>query len=214
MEPQVDPLQADAINEEAEMYALWAASRRNAGAAFHRTADKPSLLLVDNDIALCESLAKEFAARGFEVRVAHTANQATRLVDVDPPQCAVIALKLADASGLKLVSALLALDPHMRIVVLTAYPSIRTAVEAIKLGATDYLAKPANADEVVAALQRDHGNDSVPIGKKPMSVHRAEWEYINQVLRENDGNISATARALSMDRRTLQRKLRKRPPRD
>jgi two-component system response regulator RegA len=115
---------------------------------------------------------------------------------------------------LKLVSALLALDARMRIVVLTAYPSIRTAVEAIKLGATDYLAKPANADEVVAALGRDHGNDSVPIGKKPMSVHRAEWEYINQVLREKDGNISATARALSMDRRTLQRKLRKRPPRD
>ena len=214
MEPQIDTLQADAINEEAGKYATWAASRGNAEAAFQRTADKPSLLLVDNDIALCESLAKAFVARGFVVRVAHTAKEASRLVDVDPPQCAVIALKLADTSGLKLISALLALDPHMRIVVLTAYPSIRTAVEAIKLGATDYLAKPASADEVVAALRRDSGNDSVPIGKKPMSVHRAEWEYINQVLREKDGNISATARALSMDRRTLQRKLRKRPPRD
>ena len=214
MEPQIARLQPDAINEEAEMYATWAASRRDADAAFDRTSDKPSLLLVDNDIALCESLAKAFAARGFEVRVAHTAKQASRLVDVDPPQCAVIALKLADISGLKLVSALLALDPHMRIVVLTAYPSIRTAVEAIKLGATDYLAKPANADEVVAALWHDRGNDSVPISRKLMSVHRAEWEYINQVLGEKDGNISATARALSMDRRTLQRKLRKRPPRD
>jgi two-component system response regulator RegA len=175
---------------------------------------RPGLLLVDGDIALCEVIARAFAARGFQVRVAHTAGQASKLVDDDPPQCAVIALKLPDASGLKLLSTLLALDPGMRIVVLTGYPSIRTAVEAIKLGATDYLAKPANADEVVSALHRDRGNDSVPIGKKPMSIHRVEWEYINQVLRNNNGNISASARALSMDRRTLQRKLRKRPPRD
>ncbi|HWZ72594.1 MAG TPA: response regulator [Casimicrobiaceae bacterium] len=175
---------------------------------------RSSLLLVDDDIALCEVLDRTLTVRGFEVRVARTAKQASRLVDDDPPQFAVIALKLPDASGLKLLSALLALDPHMRIVVLTSYPSIRTAVEAIKLGASDYLAKPANVDEVVSALQRDRGNDSVPIGKKPMSVHRAEWEYISQVLRENNGNISASARALSMDRRTLQRKLRKRPPRD
>jgi two-component system response regulator RegA len=148
---------------------------------------------------------------GFEVRVAHTARQASQLVDDDPPQYAVVALKLPDASGLKLISALLALDPHMRIVVLTGYPSIRTAVEAIKLGATDYLVKSANADEVVSALHRDRGDDSVPVGKKPMSVHRAAWEYITNVLHANKGNISATARALSMDRRTLQRKLRKRP---
>ena len=193
--------------EEAERYAMTTPS--------HRTADiRPSLLLVDGDIALCEVLARALAARGFQVRVAHTAKQASRLVDDDPPQYAVIALKLPDASGLKLVSTLLALHPHMRIVVLTGYPSIRTAVEAIKLGATDYLAKPANADEVLSALNRDRGNDSVPLGKKPMSVHRAEWEYINHVLRENNGNISASARALSMDRRTLQRKLLKRPSGD
>ena len=175
---------------------------------------RPSLLLVDDDITLCEDLAEALAARGFRVQLARTAEQAARIVNDDPPQHAVIALNLPDDSGLKLVSKFLALDPRTRIVVWTAYPSIRTAVEAIKLGATNYLAKPANADEVVAALGRDRGNDSVPIGKKPMSVHRAEWEYINQVLREKDGNISATARALSMDRRTLQRKLRKRPPRD
>jgi two-component system response regulator RegA len=168
-------------------------------------------LLVDEDLALCEVLSRSLAVHGFEVRVAHTAKQASQLVDDDPPRYAVIALKLPDASGLKLLSALLALDPHMRIVVLTGYPSIRTAVEAIKLGATEYLAKPANADEVVSALHRDRGNDSVPVGKKPMSVHRAAWEYISHVLHENEGNISATARALSMDRRTLQRKLRKRP---
>jgi two-component system, response regulator RegA len=183
--------------------------------ASHRNADsRPSLLLVDDDIALCEVLARALAARGFQVRVAHTAKQALRLVDDDPPQYAVIALKLPDASGLKLVSALLAPDRRMRIVVLTGYPSIRSAVEAIKLGATDYLVKPANVGEVVSALQRDRGNESVPIGEKPMSVHRAEWEYISRVLSGNNGNISASARALSMDRRTLQRKLRKRPPRD
>ena len=163
---------------------------------------------------MCETLAKAFAAHGFEVRVAHTAKQASQLVDDDPPQYAVVALKLPDASGLKLISTLLGLGPHMRIVILTAYPSIRTAIEAIKLGAADYLTKPANVDEVVSALQRNRGNDSVPIGKKPMSVHRAEWEYISLVLHENNGNISASARALSMHRRTLQRKLHKPPPRD
>jgi two-component system response regulator RegA len=199
--------QIPAIDQEAERYAMPTAS--------HRSADiRPGMLLVDDDTALCDVLAKALAAHGFQVRVAHTAKQASRVVDDDPPQYAVIALKLPDASGLKLVSALLTLDPHMRIVVLTGYPSIRTAVEAIKLGATDYLAKPANADEIVSALHRGRGNDGVPVGKKPMAVHRAEWEYISYVLRENDGNISASARALAMDRRTLQRKLRKRPPRD
>jgi two-component system response regulator RegA len=199
--------QIPAINQEAERYTMPTAS--------HRSADiRPGLLLVDDDTALCDVLEKALAAHGFQVRVAHTAEQASQLVDDDPPQYAVIALKLPDASGLKLVSAFLALEPRMRIVVLTAYPSIRTAVEAIKLGAMDYLAKPANADELISALHRDHGNDSVPLGKKPMSVHRAEWEYISHVLRKNKGNISASARALSMDRRTLQRKLRKRPPGD
>jgi two-component system, response regulator RegA len=191
--------------EEGEIYAMTTRSHRDADS-------QPSLLLVDDDIASCEVLARALAARGFRVRVAHTTKQASRLVDDDPPQYAVIGLKLPDASGLELVSSILALDPHTRIVVLAGCPSIRTAVDAIKLGATDYLAKPANADEVVLALHRGRGNDSVPVGKKLMSVQRAEWEYISHVLRANNGNISASARALSMDRRTLQRKLRKRPP--
>jgi two-component system response regulator RegA len=195
------------LDEEADRYAMTSASPQNADSRL-------SVLLVDEDIALCEVLSRSLAVHGFEVRVAHTAKQASQLVDDDPPRCAVVALKLPDASGLKLLSAFLGLNPHMRIVILTGYPSIRTAVEAIKLGATDYLAKPANVDEVISALQRNRGNDGVPIGKKPMSVHRAEWEYISLVLHENDGNISASARALSMDRRTLQRKLHKPPPRD
>ena len=172
------------------------------------------MLLVDGDVALCDVLANELAAQGLQVRVAHTAKQALGLVQSDTPQYAVLALRLPDGSGLKLVTALIALDPNMRIVVLTGYPSIRTAVEAIKLGAKDYLTKPASADELISALGRDLGDDSVPIGKKPMSVHQAEREHISRVLRENNGNVSASARALSMDRRTLQRKLRKRPPGD
>ena len=175
---------------------------------------RPSLLLVDDDITLCEDLAEVLAARGFRVQLARTAEQAARIVDDDPPQHAVIALNLPDDSGLKLVSKVLAVDPRTRIVVWTAYPSIRTAVEAIKLGATYYMAKPASADEIVAAFYRDRGDDSIPVGTKPMSVRRVEWEYINNVMRDNDGNISATARALSMHRRTLQRKLRKHPARD
>jgi two-component system, response regulator RegA len=154
------------------------------------------VLLVDGDNTSCEALVEALAARGFQVQLARTAEQASRLVNDDPPQCAVIAVDLPDDSGLKLVSKLLALDPNMRIVVLTGYPSIRAAVD------------------VVAAFYRDRGDESIALSKKPMSVRRAEWEYISSVMRNNNGNISATARALSMHRRTLQRKLRKRPPRD
>jgi two-component system response regulator RegA len=171
---------------------------------------RPSLLLVDGDTVVCKVLARALAAQGFQVRVAHTAKGASRLVNNDSPRYAVIALKMPDGSRLKLVSGFLALDPRMRIVVLSGHPSIRTAVEAIKLGATDYLAKPVNADELISALHRDKGDNSVRLGKKLVSIHRAEWEYISRVLRESNGNISASARVLSMDRRTLQRKLRKR----
>jgi two-component system, response regulator RegA len=206
----------DSIREESDLYAMSAAPRRSVEPAPRGSADsRPRrLLLVDSDAALCETLAKALGTRGFDVTVAHTAKQASLLVDDDLPQYAVIALKLPDASGLKLISTLRALGPHMRIVVLTAYPSIRTAIEAIKLGAADYLTKPAGADEVISALQRDRGNDNLAVSKKTMSVHQAEWEYIIKVLHANNGNISASARALSMDRRTLQRKLRKRPPGD
>lgn len=206
----------DSIHEEAERFAMSPMPRRSVEPAPRGSADnRPQrLLLVDSDTALSEALAKALGARGFEVRVAHTARQASQLADDDPPQYAVLALGLPDASGLKLISTLQAHGPYMRIVVVTAYPSIRTAIEAIKLGAADYLTKPASVDEVISALQRDRGNDSLAVGKKTMSVHRVEWEHICKVLHANNGNISASARALSMNRRTLQRKLRKRPPGD
>jgi two-component system response regulator RegA len=173
--------------------------------------DRPSLLLVDDDSALCEVLAQAFSSRGFDVRTALSAEAAIALASVSPPEFVVVDLKLPDASGLKLVSSLIALDPHTRIVVLTGYGSIATAVEAIKLGATYYLTKPADADQIVAAFSREVGDDQAPVNYKPMSVNRLEWEHIDRVLQEHKGNISETARALSMHRRTLQRKLAKRP---
>lgn len=175
--------------------------------------DDRTLLLADSDENLCASLAPALAARGFDVELAHTAERAMRIAARRPPRYAIVALKLPDISGLRLVSDLVALDPGMRIVVLTSYPSIQTAVEAIKLGAVHYLPKPANADQLIAALHHDHGDADVPVGDKPMSMHRIAWEYISHVLHENNGNISATARALAIHRRTLQRKLRKRPVR-
>lgn len=170
-----------------------------------------SLLLVDDDRVLCDVLARALGSRGFDVTVAHTVEDALRTIDGDPPEYAVVDLKLPDQSGLKLVSRLKAADAHTRIVVLTGHGSIPTAIEAIKLGATYYLVKPTDADTIVAAFGRDGGDDSLPVEGKPLSVERLEWEHIHRVLHDNDGNVSATARALSMHRRTLQRKLHKRP---
>src|SRR6266542_3208187 len=140
--------------------------------------DKPTLLLVDADVALCETLGRAFARRGFEVRTAHTVEAASRLATECPPEYAVVDLKLPDRSGLKLVSSLIALDLHTRVVVLTAYGSIATAIEAIKLGATYYLTKPVDADAIVSAFHHRPGNDAVPPNDKPMSVDRVEWEHI------------------------------------
>lgn len=174
-------------------------------------ADRASLLLVDDDEALCDVMRRALAGRGFDVSVAHTCEAALRAIDGEPPEFAVVDLKLPDQSGLKLVARLKAADPHTRIVVLTGHGSIPTAIEAIKLGATYYLVKPVDADTVVAAFAREGGDDSLPVEGKPMTIERVEWEHIQRVLRDHDGNVSATARALSMHRRTLQRKLHKRP---
>jgi len=181
-------------------------SRREGG-------EKPSLLLVDDDATLCDTLGRALAKRGFDVNTALTAEAARKLATESPPEYAVIDLRLPDRSGLKLISTLIGLDPHTRIVVLTGYGNIATAIEAIKLGATYYLCKPANADEIVAGFYHDAGDDAVPAKEKPMSIGRLEWEHIWQVLRDHKGNISQAARALSMHRRTLQRKLAKRPVR-
>lgn len=172
--------------------------------------DQPSLLLVDDDATFCEVLRRAMDKRGFDVTVAHSVEEATPLAQASPPEYAVVDLKMDGASGLVLVKLLHELDAATRIVVLTGYASIATAVEAIKLGATQYLQKPANADEIVSAFGH-LANPDLPLQAQPASVERLEWEHIQRVLNENQGNISATARALNMHRRTLQRKLGKPP---
>ncbi len=177
------------------------------------TADKPSLLLVDDDDTFCQVLSAALERRGFAVRVVHNVVEGLAAAEGDSPEFAVIDLKMPGPSGLELVKKLKAFDAHTRIVVLTGYASVATAVEAIKLGATHYLAKPADADEIVAAFGRDSGNAAVPVEAKPLPLSRLEWEHIQKVLTECDGNVSETARRLGMHRRTLQRKLVKRPSR-
>jgi len=145
--------------------------------------------------------------------VAHDVPSGLAMATDDPPEYAVIDLKMPGPSGLELVQKLKQLDENTRIVMLTGYASIATAVEAIKLGATHYLAKPADADEILAAFHRTEGDAALPVGSKPLSVARLEWEHIQKVLSECQGNISETARRLGMHRRTLQRKLGKRPAR-
>ncbi len=175
--------------------------------------ESSSLLLVDDDITFCKVLKSALTKRGFSVSVAHSVEQALPMAEANPPEFAVLDLKMNGVSGLVLVEKLHELDPHTRIVMLTGYANIATAVEAIKLGATQYLAKPANADEIVAAFKH------IPDGNTPLPIETAfikdiTWEHIQRVLHEHDNNISATARALNMHRRTLQRKLAKPPPHD
>jgi len=174
--------------------------------------ERPALLLVDDDATFCGVLSRALEKRGFAVTVAHSVERAIPLAQTSPPEYAVVDMKMEGASGLALIRALHELDPATRIVVLTGYASIATAVEAIKLGATQYLSKPANADEIVAAFGHI-ASDALPLDTRPPSVERLEWEHIQRVLQENQGNVSATARALNMHRRTLQRKLNK-PPLD
>ena len=173
--------------------------------------EKPSLLIVDDDVTFCDVLAKAMTKRGFNVNCAHTIDDALKNAEAMTPEFAIIDLKLSNESGLMLVEKLKALDPGTRIVMLTGYASIATAVEAIKLGATHYLAKPVDADEIMKAFERTTGDSDVQISTNPLSVGRLEWEYIHRILTENNNNISVTARVLNMHRRTLQRKLAKKP---
>lgn len=171
----------------------------------------PSLLVVDDDVTFCKVLSGALEKRGYAVRSATNVADAYEIAREEPPEFVVLDLKMPGESGLALVQRLKILDRHTRIVILTGYASVATAVEAIKLGATHYLTKPADADEIVHAFWQDDGKADVPIGDQRPSVDRVEWEYIQQVLNDCNGNISATARMLGMHRRTLQRKLQKRP---
>jgi two-component system response regulator RegA len=173
--------------------------------------EKPSLLLVDDDEAFLGVLANAMKKRGFAVTTASSAESGFAMAQNAPPEFAVVDLKMGGNSGLVLVRQLASLDAGTRIVVLTGFASIATAVEAIKLGATHYLAKPVDADEIVAAFGKQTGDVDVALAHNPLSVDRLEWEHLQRVLAENEGNVSATARSLNMHRRTLQRKLGKNP---
>jgi two-component system response regulator RegA len=173
--------------------------------------DKPRLLLVDDDKTFCSVLKNALIKRHYDVLVAHDVGEGIVLAEQNLPEYAVIDLRIGFESGLELVKKLISLDDNTRIVMLTGFASIATAVEAIKLGATHYLTKPANADEIVAALLKDEGDSSTVISDIPLSVKRLEWEHLQKVLMQHENNVSAAARALNMHRRTLQRKLEKRP---
>lgn len=170
------------------------------------------LLIVEDDTDFAEALARALSRRNIDTAHAGDAIAARQAADRFQPTHAVVDLKLPGDSGLRVVADLAARRPAPAIVVLTGYASITTAVEAVRLGARHYLPKPANADEILAALTRDTPDAALDIAPEPLSVARLEWEHIQKVLAEHDGNISATARALKMHRRTLQRKLDKHPP--
>ena len=171
----------------------------------------PCLLVVDDDPAFNKVLVRALAQRGFDTYGATDSEGALELARDHEPEFIVLDLNIGGESGLKLIRPLLDATPGARILVLTGYASIATAVDAVKLGAVQYLAKPADVDSIVRALRAEEVvlEDRVP--DAPMSVDRLEWEHIQRVLAEHEGNISATARALQMHRRTLQRKLA-RPP--
>ena len=171
-----------------------------------------SLLIVDDDKPFCDRLARALASRGFTPRTANSIAEGAAALEEAPPAFAVFDLKLGDGSGLDLMRALKAKRPEARAVILTGYGAIATAVTAVKLGAFDYLAKPVNADEVVAALSTEGGGERPENAEHPMSADRARWEHIQRVYETCERNVSETARQLSMHRRTLQRILAKRAP--
>lgn len=172
-----------------------------------------TLLLVDDDDAFRERLAKALVKRGYAVRTAKSGVEAVQLAEQDSPELAIVDLRMPGEWGLHVVRELLRVDSETRIVMLTAYGSIATALEAVRLGAKGYLQKPATVDEIELAFRRLDGAPEAPpdAPNEVPSLARAEWEHINRVLTECDGNIRKAARLLGLHRRTLQRKLSKFP---
>jgi two-component system response regulator RegA len=171
-----------------------------------------TLLLVDDDKPFLTRLARAMETRGFIVTTADAVSEALAAVRASPPAFAVIDMRLGDGNGLDVVTALRDKRADSKIVILTGYGNIATAVTAVKLGAVDYLAKPADADDVTAALLST-GAAMSPPPENPMSADRVRWEHIQRVYEMCDRNVSETARRLNMHRRTLQRILAKRAPR-
>jgi len=170
----------------------------------------PSVLLVEDDERFRERLGRALTARGCDVRAVATVDEALAAARLESPELAVVDLKLPVGSGLDVVRGLHAIDPTTRIVVLTGYGSIATALESVKLGATHYLTKPVDADQVLAAFEGRDVTQEPPTVEVP-SLARVEWEHIQRILNDCDGNVSQAARLLGIHRRSLQRKLSKFP---
>lgn len=168
-----------------------------------------TILLVDDDEVFCETMARALKRHGYQILTANNSDDAISIAG--DANYAVIDLRIGEESGLNLIDTLHHLHPELRMVVLTGFSSIATAVEAIKLGAIHYLTKPTDAMDIINAFTKTQGNTNIDIDAQPMSVNRLEWEHLQRVLTEHEGNISAAARALGMHRRTLQRKLQKKP---
>ncbi|MGH6993648.1 MAG: ActR/PrrA/RegA family redox response regulator transcription factor [Caulobacteraceae bacterium] len=171
-----------------------------------------SLLLLDDDAPLRNRLGRALESRGFSTRLVDSVGEAVAAVKAQPPAFAVIDMRLEDGSGLKVVQALRQARKDARIVMLTGYGNIATAVAAVKAGAVDYLSKPADADDVARALLAAHSGAAPPPPENPMSADRVRWEHIQRVYELCGHNVSETARRLNMHRRTLQRILAKRAP--
>ncbi|MDR8525256.1 response regulator transcription factor [Shewanella fidelis] len=173
------------------------------------------LLIIEDDIALASVLVRRMTKQGFECQQCHDATQGLLLARQFKPSHILLDMKLEQDNGLKLISPLRQLLPNVIMVLLTGYASIATAVEAIRLGADNYLAKPVDTQTLLNALSAVPSEASLqPLVEEPLSPKRLEWEHIQQVLTANNGNVSATARQLGMHRRTLQRKLLKKPTAD
>lgn len=178
--------------------------------ASHPNENERLLLIVEDDAAFARTLKRSFERRDWRVILATSLEEARELLRTHAPTNAVVDLKLGTESGLAVVQALHQHDADMLIVVLTGFASIATAVEAIKLGASNYLVKPSNTDDIETAFSRTPGEVDVPVAARPTSIKTLEWERIHETLAETGFNISETARRLGMHRRTLARKLEKR----
>ena len=176
------------------------------------TSPEKTMLIVDDDRPFSDRLARAMSSRGFEARTAVSVAEGLAAINASAPAFAVIDLKLGDGSGLDVMRALKAKRSEARAIILTGYGAIATAVVAVKLGAFDYLAKPANADEILVALTADR-SERVANPELPMSADRVRWEHIQRIFESCEHNVSETARQLGMHRRTLQRILAKRAPR-
>ena len=181
-------------------------------------AEPLTLLVLDDDAVFVEVMQRALQRRGYRVLAACNSNDALDLAQQTPPSHAIVDLKIAQESGLDCIAPLLAINPALRILMLTGYASVATAVTAIKAGAFDYACKPLDADAILAKLglgEALHLPQSLAVAEEAptLSVKRLAWEHVQQVLQQHEGNISATARALGMHRRTLQRMLQKRPVR-